>query len=303
MKMALVGDVMLGRVVNAILRYNPPSYPWGNALSVLKQADLRFCNLECVISDKGLPWSKTPKIFHFRSDPKNIEVLKAANINVVSLANNHSLDFGYDAMLDMIGALDKTGIAHVGAGANITLARRPVIVQSGDKKVGFIAFSDNEPDWEASDHTPGIFYVPISVKNPQAQDLFEIVRQTKPKADVIFGHSGHVFRGIEIYQGVELFKNKLIIYCGGNFIDDYVVDMIERNDQSFIFILETADNQFSKLWLYPIIIENFQARLANKRIEVEEIANKMIGLCRKLHTSAAWNSKDKVLKVNLHRRI
>ena len=93
MKILLVGDVMLGRLVNEVLKHEPPGYPWGDTSAIFKKADLRICNLECVISDKGQPWTITPKIFHFRTDYKNIAVLKKAQINMVSLANNHVLDY------------------------------------------------------------------------------------------------------------------------------------------------------------------------------------------------------------------
>ncbi|HXG49726.1 MAG TPA: CapA family protein, partial [Methylomirabilota bacterium] len=90
-KLLFVGDVMLGRLVNDLLKHEPPEYPWGNTLPLFRQADWRCCNLECAISDRGSPWSETPKVFHFRSAAKNIAVLKAARIDAVSLANNHSL--------------------------------------------------------------------------------------------------------------------------------------------------------------------------------------------------------------------
>lgn len=57
MRIALVGDVMLGRLVNKMLKHSNPAYPWGNTLSILQTADLRICNLECVLSDIGYPWS------------------------------------------------------------------------------------------------------------------------------------------------------------------------------------------------------------------------------------------------------
>ena len=65
MKLLFVGDVMLGRLVNAALKGRPPAYPWGDTLSLFKEADVRICNLECAISDWGSPWSATPKVFHF----------------------------------------------------------------------------------------------------------------------------------------------------------------------------------------------------------------------------------------------
>ena len=67
-------------------------------------------------------------------------------------------------------------------------------------------------------------------------------------ADIISGHSSHVFRGIEFYNG------RPIIYSAGNFIDDYAIDRIERNDQSFIFVIEVADRKPKVMRLYPTLI-------------------------------------------------
>lgn len=68
MKILLVGDVMLGRGLNAILKHNPPSYPWGDTLPIIQNADLKICNLECVISDIGQP--QPGKTFNFGQTPK-----------------------------------------------------------------------------------------------------------------------------------------------------------------------------------------------------------------------------------------
>lgn len=95
MRIALLGDVMLGRGVNPVVQSRPPAWLWGNLLPVLQsEADVRVANLECCISARRSLWSRTPKVFHFRAVPEAIEVLQAARIDAVSLANNHSLDFG-----------------------------------------------------------------------------------------------------------------------------------------------------------------------------------------------------------------
>jgi len=325
MKLLFVGDVMLGRLVNQALKKEPSNYPWGDTLPLFKKADLRFCNLESVISDRGQPWSATPKVFHFRSDAKNIEVLKAAQINAVSLANNHVLDFEYEAMFEMLKLLSDVKIAFAGAGATFTAASKPTFLKANQQKVGLVAFTDNEPQWEAADLIPGIFYLPPQRKDRRAQQLAEIIRLAKKEseiliisahwgpnwgyapppehssfahflidrgADIIFGHSAHVFRGIEIY------RNKVILYSTGNFIDDYAVDEIERNDQSFIFIIETKNKQIAKIELYPTIIENFQAKLAVGD-EAEDIALKMQTLTAELGTPLEWQEKERQLTLSL----
>ncbi len=326
MKLLFVGDVMLGRLVNAVLQGKPPGYPWGDTLSLFHHADVRLCNLECVISDWGTPWSATPKVFHFRSDAKNIATLKAASIDAVSLANNHTLDFEYEGLFHMMSNLDAAGIHYAGAGATITEASEAAIWEVKGKKLGLIAFTDNEPGWEATEEQPGLVYVPITLKDKRAVKLLELVSKTKAVvdflvvsahwgsnwgytppaehipfahalidagADVIFGHSGHVVRGIELYKG------KPILYCTGDFLDDYAVDERERNDQSFLFVVETDGQAIVRLLLYPTVIEACQARRA-KRNEREAIVTTMQRLCMQLNTTTIWDRQEERLEVWLN---
>ena len=325
MALLFVGDVMLGRLVNAALREQEPAYPWGDTLALFQQADVRLCNLECAISDWGAPWSATPKVFHFRSDAKNVAVLTAAHIDAVSLANNHALDFDYEGLFHMMGNLEAAGIQYAGAGTTITAASEPAIWEVNGKQLGLIAFTDNEPGWEATEEQPGILYVPMTLKDTRAVKLLDLVRKTRAMvdvlivsahwgpnwgddplaehipfaralidagADVIYGHSGHVVRGIELYRG------KPILYCTGNFIDDYAVDEIERNDQSFMFVVEMDGQRIARLLLYPTIIAACQARLAQQN-EREAIVARMQRLCMQLNTPTTWNEQAERLEIRM----
>ncbi len=325
MRLLLVGDIMLGRLVNEVLRGRSAQYPWGDTLSVFRGTDFRMGNLECVISDHGEPWSATPKAFHFRSDSKNIEVLKAAGLNAVSLANNHSLDFGYEALFEMLKILEQHGIRYAGAGEKDEKASKPDVIEQKGTKVGIIAFTDNEPEWEATAERPGVFYVPVDVRDHRAQKLFQIVRQAREKvdllivsahwgpnwgirprpnhipfahalidagADIVHGHSCHVFQGIEIYKG------RPILYSTGNFVDDYAVDDVERNDESFIFAVEITAGMLKNLQLYPTIIEDFQARLA-RRDRARAIAKKMTNLSQEFGANFIWDKTKGCLSLIL----
>ncbi len=323
MKIILVGDIMLGRLVNDSLRSKEPAYPWGDTLPVFKSADLRIGNLECVLTDTTKPWLKTPKIFHFRSDSKNVNSLLSANIDIVSLANNHILDFNVQGLKDTLVMLKQAGIKSAGAGLNITEAKKPVLLKKDGLSIGLIAFSDNEPAWEASRNEPGTFYVPIDLKDKRAKELLRIIEAVKHSidllivsahwggnwgyeppsehtifahamidsgADVIYGHSCHTFRGVEIY------KNRPILYSSGDFVDDYAVDDLQRNDESFIFLLETDNGHLKKLIFYPVVIENFQVRLAGPRSRA--IAAKMSFISQKLNTKALWAESRSSLEIS-----
>src|SRR6059058_2005009 len=116
MLLALVGDVMLGRGVAEEIARRPPESFWGDTLPLLREADLVVAGLECAVTTHPVPWTRWPKVFHFKTPPQATDVLRAAGVQLVSLANNHVLDFGVQGLLDTLDHLDAAGIAHAGAG-------------------------------------------------------------------------------------------------------------------------------------------------------------------------------------------
>jgi len=319
MQLAFTGDVMLGRLVNEIIKQKGPKYCWGDTLDLIKKTDLRFINLECVIAKNGKPWSRTPKVFHFRADPVAIDVLKEAKINYVSLANNHVLDFEEDAFLEMLSILEENKIKYSGAGRNISDASKATFLQTNKLKVAVVAFTDNEPVWEAGENKPGINYIPIDIENEKYFSRLErSIKETKKNCDILiasshwgphiryifpnfkvfarklidmgvdifYGHGAHYFKGVEIY------KKKVIMYDCGDFIDDYAVDPWERNDQSFLFVIEVVDRKIKMVKMYPTVIYAMQTNLA-KGILFDDISFRMKYLCEQLDT------KIKVTKNNL----
>ncbi len=316
---------MLGRLVNDFLKEGTPDYPWGDTLDIFSSADVRFCNLECAIADGGEPWTKTQKVFHFRSDAKNCEVLKKAGIDCVSLANNHVLDYGYGALLETCDTLRSFHINYAGAGINKEAAICPAIFEVQGLRIGFLALTDNESGWEAAKDSLGTFFMPISLVDTRYPALIEHIKRTKASVDIlimsahwgsnwgyrpermhipfahsliengvdiIFGHSCHVFQGIEVY------KNRPIIYSAGDFIDDYAVDSEERNDQSFIFLVETEGKIIKELKLYPTVIKNFQARHAKGEIG-KAIAQRMRLLCEEFGTIVRWDDRLQCLEIQV----
>ena len=307
--LALTGDVMLGRGVNETLRTARPEEPWGDVLSLLHAADLRIINLECAITQHERPWSRTPKVFHFRADPTTVDVLRAARVDACSLANNHTLDFEERGLLDTLAHLEAAGIGCAGAGRNLEEAERAVLLEGG---ASLVAFTDNEPPFAAGPDKPGTNYLPVSLEpgvmrrveeaigaareagartvvfsNHWGPNMVERPREVFRRfaravvdrgADVYYGHSAHVFQGVEIYRG------KPILYDTGDFIDDYAVDPRLRNDRSFLFCVSVEDGDLERLELWPVSLPYARVELA-RGDERRAIVDRMVSLSAELGTS------------------
>jgi poly-gamma-glutamate capsule biosynthesis protein CapA/YwtB (metallophosphatase superfamily) len=309
--LALMGDVMLGRKVAEVLNHTMrPEEPWGDVMPLLDAADLRIINLECAITDNEQPWTRTAKVFHFRAKPSAIETLRTARIDACSLANNHTLDFEEQGLLDTLEHLDAAGIRHAGAGRNQEEALDPAILivpADHTHRVALLAFTDNEPSFAAGPDRPGTNYLPVSLRPEVLRRVERAVSAVRgmgvdtvlfsnhwgpnmvqrPKesfrrfaravidlgVDIYYGHSAHVFQGVEIYRG------KPILYDTGDFIDDYAVNRELRNDWSFLFRVSVEEGRFERLDLIPV-------KLSYARVDLATGGEREIILDRMEHLSA-----------------
>lgn len=315
MKIALTGDVMLGRLVDRDVIQDqsvPPAAVWGDVLPVLLRADLRMMNLECVIATRGEPWQPGTKAFHFRASPRAIEVLRTARTDCVALANNHVLDYGEEALLECLTLLDQAGMRHAGAGLHLEHALAPALFEGHAVRVAMLALTDNEPAWEATASAPGVNYIAYDhdgLIEPYRSRLAEAIRKARNQADFLivsahvgpnWGRPSAAMRalahqlldlGADLYwghsnhtpQGVEIYDQKLVLYSTGDFIDDYAIDPVERNDLSFLFVLELAQAEATQLQLYPVAVENFGVRRA-RGAEVTMLNERMREKCQALGT-------------------
>lgn len=306
---ACTGDVMIGRLVNEALQTRDPASIWGDVLPLLAKADLRIINFEAALTTFA---QEMPKVFNFKTDPKNIACLTEANIDAVNIANNHILDYTVQGLYDSLNILDQVSIKRVGAGKNLTEARKPAIFEKKGIKIGLIGCTDNEPSWEAKGDAPGTFYLPIGhieniqkeIKTLRQHVDFVIIsihwgpnmreRPTSPfksfahqlidaGADLIHGHSAHIFQGVEIY------RDRAILYDTGDFIDDYAVNPYLLNDRSFLFLIEVMPRKILSLRLIPVYIEDFSVHLAQGK-EKEGICHKMRTLSHEMGTE--WEEMD-----------
>ena len=242
--LALAGDAMLGRRVAK--EFDGASLP-GLFSSELKaaigEADLFVLNLECCISDGGTPWPDPRKPFFFRAPPQAAELLASIGVDCVTLANNHALDFGRAALLDTMEHLGRVGIPAVGAGAGLSQARAPVVIESGGFRLAVVGIADHPADFAADIDRPGVAFADLwSGEVPEW--LLETLATARARADAVLlsphwgpnltsrppdhvrtaaaalrshatliaGHSAHVFHGVE----------RNVLYDLGDFVNDYV---------------------------------------------------------------------------------
>lgn len=327
--LAFTGDVMLGRLVNETLKTMQPEEVWGDVLPHLVQADLRIVNLECALTNHLNPWTRSEKMFHFRADPEAVQVLQAAHIDACALANNHILDYEERGLRDTLHILRAAGIRHAGAGANAAEAAAPAMLDARlfeeagavPCRVALLSFTDNEPYFAAVAEHPGTNYLEVSLREEtltriangiaqaRAQDADLVVfsnhwganfverpaplfrsfarRVIELGADIYYGHSAHICQGIEIHRG------KPILYDTGNFIDDYAVHPLLRNDRSCLFKVIFEHGKLTRIELLPVSLSVAHVALARGE-EFEAISTRMEMLCAEFGTRLA-RSDDRLI--------
>jgi len=303
-KLKAVGDIMLDRLVDQNLRNKKKLYPFEHITKHLK-ADIVFGNLECPLSNRGTPETNSNPEYRFRAKPEMATRLKTAGFNIVSLANNHIFNHSTEAFLDTIKILKKNKILYVGAGLNEEQARKPVIIEKNNLKIGFLAYTysySNNPSLpscapleikkikkDIQKLRPSINVLVISLHDGiefldyPASKMRKIARKSIDYgADIVLGHHPHTLQGIEYY------KNSLIVYSLGDFVFDNVDENIRKaaykrtaisviknkalplNDlrtlESVILECKLSKKGLQEYQLVPIKIgDDFQPRIADRK--------------------------------------
>ncbi len=235
-RVAWVGDVMLadgpGRLIG---RGGDPFKPFAK---LLDSADLRVANLECVIAKggkeiPGKPWT-------FRAKPSVLPLLKR-HVDAVSLANNHSGDYGRSAFVEMLGRLEAAGLPYFGGGRDLRQAHRPLIIERKGIKIALLGYDEFMPrSFEAGDDYAGVAW-------SEDQQVVWDIRQARLQADLVipFMHWGQEHESTanarqrqlarlmidagadavvgthpHVVQDTETYKGKPIVYSLGNFVFD-----------------------------------------------------------------------------------
>ena len=154
-RIAAAGDFTPGDRIAELAATHGPGYVWRSVGPLLKAADIATLNLEGAVSTRGSP--VPDKEYHFRGSRSVLAgAVAAAGLDVVTVANNHSLDFGSAAFLDTVAALRSLHVHSIGGGANLGAARRPAVVHVGGISIAFIGYSDVNPSgFSATSRSPG----------------------------------------------------------------------------------------------------------------------------------------------------
>jgi poly-gamma-glutamate synthesis protein (capsule biosynthesis protein) len=274
-----VGDVMLGWEVGRKIKNVGVGAPWTGVKRYFDEADLVVANLECVISNTGTRWPS--KLIHLRAPLAAADSLVAGGIDLVSVANNHALDFGRSAFMDSLSRLDARGIEHAGGGADADAARAPLIVEENGLKLAFLGYvlpfssktTFNTREWQATATKPG-----LTIGTPDA--VRRDVNIVKASVDlvVVMVHGGLEYRGRpstaqrafanaaldagaslvlghhpHVLQGYAKRGDSLIAFSLGNFV--FARFDGRANDSAILDVTLTRDGVVSLDWI-PVVIRN-----------------------------------------------
>lgn len=242
-KLAAVGDLMLARTIGEVLERGNIAYPFEHIAGRLQEADVAIGNLESALGTGGRAEDKG---YTFQAPPEAAAALSLAGFDVLSLANNHAMDYGPQLLVEAINTLADQGIAAIGAGGSDSAAYEAYILELNGLSVAFLAFVDVPQEfrgfdtrtWQASKTRPGIAWadpqrMQVEIERArQASDLvvvllhsgFEYVPRPSPPqvnaariaieagADLVLGHHAHLL------QPVEFHSRGVIVYGLGNFV-------------------------------------------------------------------------------------
>jgi poly-gamma-glutamate capsule biosynthesis protein CapA/YwtB (metallophosphatase superfamily) len=273
---AAVGDVMLGGRTEPFLKSFGPGYPFLEVMPILGKADLVVGNLESPVSTRGTAVEN--KKFTLRAGPIAIAALKQAGFRVVTLANNHMMDFGPLALEDTLAKLGENGILSTGAGMNLDDARTPAIVNIRGKTIAFLSYSLTFPlEFFASSGRPGTApgyadFVKADIEKVRPHvDLIvvffhwgaELLTAAKDYqielghhaidwgADLVLGSHPHVLQELEVYKG------HLIAYSLGNFVFG---SESNHTNCSMILLSTFKGNTLVKVEAVPLDVNNYRVK-------------------------------------------
>jgi poly-gamma-glutamate capsule biosynthesis protein CapA/YwtB (metallophosphatase superfamily) len=316
------GDTMLARRLPGQVLEHGAAWPFGPLTPLIAGADLALTNLECVIATRGHFWDKGEfNPYYFRAPPFMLEVLTAAGFDVVTVANNHSMDFGPEALLEQLELLEAADIAAVGAGRSVEEAAAPRYVKVGDLVLAVIGLTTYNSLIAAQEDHAGVHWLDnnarilraLAPRIAEARRHADLIvfsphwggnwteRPTPQRielahalidlgVDAILGHSAHQLHGVEIYRG------RPIVYDMGNLLLD---SQGERDSQwSAGFVLDFDRTGFTRLSIHPLHLQPGRTVPA-AGADFTRIADRMQRLSVELDPAAAFDIAGGVLTLAL----
>ena len=302
--LALAGDTMLGRLVGDRIAADPPPSLLGPRLrELVRGADAVVLNLECCISARGQRWPDSGKPFFFRAPPRAAELLAGLGTTAVTLANNHALDFGTEALTDTLAHLADVGVTCVGAGQDVAAARRPAVVDVAGQPVTLVGLTDHPASYAAGPDRPGVAFADLRAGVPDwvrstvrtaaratpvivmphwgpnlVTDPVPHVRRAARAlldsgAALIAGHSAHVPHGV----------GGRVLYDLGDLVDDYAVHPALRNDLSALWLLRLDGALFRSLEIVPLRLRVAATEVADGE-DAEWVRRRLRRACARLGT-------------------
>jgi poly-gamma-glutamate synthesis protein (capsule biosynthesis protein) len=248
MSILFCGDVMLDWGVREIAETEGYTYPLARVRDFLESFDYRVCNLECPIAPSGTP--HPDKKYIFLAPPETVDILASGRFSGVSLANNHSTDFGVPALMSTMTALSAKRIQYTGAGNDADEARAPILLEKNGLRAAVLGITNTgHGDAYATRSSAGIAKASLDTVKRDIQNLrrfndfvmisihwgdeyadfpsdeqVDLARALiDGGADAVIGHHAHVYQGIEIYRG------RPIVYSLGNFLFGSINEDIRDN--------------------------------------------------------------------------
>lgn len=271
-KILCLGDLLIANGIENAACNHGLDYPYRKVEGLLKRYDIVFANLESSITARGKEF--TNKTWRFRASPGTASYLTNLKLDVLSVANNHMLDYGETGMSDTLQFLKKWGVGYTGAGMNITEARTPAELIVSNRKTVFLAYCSILPsEFFAQSNKPGtapfnLDWIKKDIAQHKTQDNLVLIslhwgtegshevmpwqiesahQMIEAGADAIIGHHPHVIQGIEIYLG------KPVIYSLGNAICGFYNDKYDDN----IFVsLNYSNKTLDSLEIIPVAGKN-----------------------------------------------
>ncbi|MEA4845934.1 MAG: CapA family protein [Clostridiaceae bacterium] len=290
LRIAVGGDVLLDRSVGRLIDKHGNDSIWGDVKGILTSADISMVNLESPLSHRGC--KEKDKQFIFRGKPQYVKALESAGIDIVSLANNHILDYGEIALSDTMKHLDDTGILYAGAGQNDDAAYTPVYIDKGTVRLAVLSASHVIPfaHWRAEKNKPGIAsaYDPARLLSEvkTASEKADIVlvylhwgkeMKTQPEqyqkniarslidagADLVVGSHPHIIQGLEFYKG------RLIAYSLGNLV------FTNSSRETMVLDVSFLGQEISEAYVIPCIIKSSKTMLVKDDQKKQEFLGKL----------------------------